>query len=103
MCHNHSHAKANLIGTVSLAARIHGIFQGTQPFTVETPGGAKLIRPAGSIFLMPFLTQEDWSAFLVLLTEDASASTLLSATSGLQDMDIQASSYPALLSALLTP
>jgi len=103
MCHNHSHAKARLIGTVMLTDHVHAIWQCDQDFTIETPDGGKLIRPAGSIFLTPFLTQGDWSAFLVLLTGGQYAFTPPLDITGRSGTATPPNSYHELLSAWLTP
>ncbi len=102
MCHNHSHAKAHLIGTVILAKEAHAIWQCDQDFTIETLDGGKLIRPAGSIFLTPFLTQADWSAFLALLTAEHFGFLLPLAPGAPPNMATPVNNYSVLLSALQT-
>jgi hypothetical protein len=67
MCRNHSHMKASLLGTATVANVVHLIYLVDQDFAVEMPGGEKLTRPAGSICLIPLLTEGDWSRYRSLL------------------------------------
>jgi hypothetical protein len=76
MCRNHSHMKASLLGTATVANVVHLIFFVEQEFTIEMPAGEKLIRQPGSISLIPLLTEGDWSRYRLLLMEEQFVSIL---------------------------
>lgn len=78
MCHNHSHARMELAGSLIMAKTLHGVFETIQPFTIEMPTGAKLQMPAGSTVLIAFSTQADCSAFLEALMVEQSVSIAVS-------------------------
>lgn len=86
MCHNHSHAKIEILGCSPIDGVTYAVVGALQPLTLETPGGKKWTQPRLSIFLMPLLKEEDYALFQELLMEGQSEYLALAETEGLRGM-----------------